>query len=102
MIIAHKGTGTNDGVLFECVSNSSLFGVGEITGQHGAVLTPNGNWTVRRNPSNQSGVVHVTGDLFTEEQGIYTCIIPDDNGNNITINVGIYSNGFNSKQCMLC
>lgn len=39
------------------------------------------------------------GHIVTRSlQGIYTCIIPDENGKQTYTHVGIYQNGFNSKQ----
>ena len=35
--------------------------------------------------------------LTTSFQGIYTCILPDENGVERQIHVGIYPRGFNSK-----
>lgn len=36
--------------------------------------------------------------LAIEELGIYTCVIPDENGDIQYLYVGIYQQGFNSKQ----
>ena len=33
--------------------------------------------------------------------GVYTCTIPDSNNNNIAIDFGLYSQGFNSKLVMI-
>ena len=34
---------------------------------------------------------------FSINTGIYTCNIEDSNGNNIAVNIGLYSEGFNCK-----
>ena len=35
--------------------------------------------------------------LTAADEGVYTCRIPDENGNDVDVNIGIYRNGFNSK-----
>ena len=91
-------------LVFVCVSNSSQPGVGMITGRNettltdGAPLAGGGFWRVF-NPLSRPGVLRVRprGVLTAGDQGIYTCTIPDDNGNNITINVGLYPSGFSGE-----
>ena len=39
--------------------------------------------------------------LPTDQQGIYTCRIPLQNGTETEINIGIYPSGFNSEYCSL-
>ena len=34
---------------------------------------------------------------FTLLKGVHTCSIPDSNGNNIDVHIGLYEEGFNSK-----
>ena len=89
---------------FFCVSNSSQSGVGVITGQNETTLTDwaplagGGIWRVI-NSFSRPGVLRVRlrGVLTAGDQGIYSCTIPDDNGNNITINVGLYPSGFSGE-----
>ena len=38
-----------------------------------------------------------TRNLMSDEQGVYTCRIPDEEDNLVEVNIGIYSNGFNSE-----
>ena len=38
-----------------------------------------------------------TGILNLLYSGVYTCSIADSNGNNITVHIGLYEEGFNSK-----
>ena len=100
MVIASNVTSDNR-IPFECVSNSSQSGVGEITGLNGTALTNSDGDLIRAiiSPFSRPGIVRVrvTDDLTANDQGIYTCTIPDDNGNNITMNVGLYPNGFNGE-----
>ena len=91
-------------LLFDCVSNSSQSGIGVITGQdgttltYGAALAGGGTWIVV-NPFSRPGVLRVraNGVLTAGDQGIYTCTIPDDSGNSIAINVGLYPSGFSGE-----
>ena len=104
LIIAMSSFGNS--LSFDCVSNSSQSGVGEVTGRdgtvltHGAALAGGGTWTVI-NPFSRPGVLHVHVQaifVFTvSDQGIYTCTIPDDSGNNIDISVGLYPYDFNGE-----
>ena len=105
-LIIALGSGNLDGdsLKLDCVSNSSQSGVGVITGRdgtaltNGAALAGGGTWTVV-NPFSRPGVLRVRarGVLTAGDQGIYTCTIPDDSGNSIAINVGLYPSGFSGE-----
>ena len=96
----------SDGLKLYCVSNSSQSGVGTITASNGDMFNTgiNGIWRVF-NPGNRPGFLRLQNRipsggpilLTTSDQGIYTCIIPDDEGNDIILNVGLYPNDFNGK-----
>ena len=82
-----------------CVSNSSLIGVGEITGLDRNTLTSGNGWDVN-NAANVPGFIRATNTAFTaSDQGIYTCTINDDNGNVMVFNVGLYPTAF-SGECI--
>ena len=96
----------DDGLRLYCVSNSSQSGVGTITASNGDMFNigSNGIWNVAYSGNRpgflrlQNRIVSNTPMLLTvSTQGIYTCTIPDDEGNDITLNVGLYPNDFNSK-----
>ena len=78
--------------------------MGTITLQYGTTHTPTpftagiGIWSLT-NPFSRPGVILLrTWDILTSsEQGIFTCTIPDDNGNQISLNVGLYPHGFNGE-----
>ena len=78
--------------------------MGVITGRDGSQLNTNdplsggGTWSVT-NPYSRPGVlrVWVNGVLSPGAQGVYSCTIPDDNGVLITINVGLYPNGYQGE-----
>ena len=92
----------SDGLRLDCISNSSQSGVGMITGLDGNTLPIGitGVWRVL-NASSRPGVLSLLtispSSLPAADKGIYTCIIPGNNGNQITINVGLYPSGFMSK-----
>ena len=85
-----------------CVSNSSLSGVGTITASNGETLDigSNGIWNLA-NLGTRPGFLRLQtrksmSYLLTDlDQGIYTCTIPDDNGNDFIFNVGLYPSDFN-------
>ena len=89
--------------MFECVSNSSQSGVGMITGRDGSQLnhqdplSGGGMWSIT-NPFSRPGMLRVGASaLSSGDQGVYSCTIPDDNGAMITINVGLYPNGYQGE-----
>ena len=87
----------------QCISSSTRAGVGQW-------IAPNGE-DIDRGPSDSFTII--TGDiddpgftsielqsgvsLASRDEGIYTCVIPDENGNVHYLYVGIYLRGFNSK-----
>ena len=95
----------DDGLRLYCVSNSSQSGVGTITASNGDMFNIgiNGIWRVF-NLDNRPGFLRLqtrtqptTMLLTISTQGMYTCTIPDDEGNDIILNVGLYPSDFNSK-----
>ena len=108
--IANNGliVSRNDALRVECVSNSSVAGVGSITTSDGTTLTPDTATSTLSltNPSMRPGVLRlrsiVEGEttshhLRESDQGIYTCNIPDDNGNVISFNFGLYPPEFDGE-----
>ena len=83
---------TNDGVIdFHCVSGSyhpnvgHLFDINEID-----IATSNGDPPFSF--QHTTGAIHVQSlrQLQSNEQGIYTCRIPDETGSTVNVNVGLY------------
>ena len=72
-------------------------------GTDGQAVTHNGPFQGTSNASSpgslsvQSGRSH----FLYDHQGVYTCRIPDETGEDVDINVGIYQNGFSGEQCVL-
>ena len=91
--IANNGlivSGSN-GFVFDYISNSSQSGVGMITGLGGSILQTAGL------PFNRPGIIRLEATVTASSQGIYTCTIPDSNGKQFVINVGVYPTGFSSE-----
>lgn len=87
---------SND-LWLDCSSNSSKSEVGRIIPPHNNALHP-------RFPYNRPGTLRLrkrNNSMSLELAGIYTCIIPDNNGNNISINVGLYPYGFSGESTLL-
>ena len=100
--IANNGliVSNNDGQLgLACVSSQSALGV--IMGLDGNMFTGNSVWRVGH-PYDRPGVRRLrTNDdtsLTAADQGIYTCTVPDNDGNQIVINVGLYPTGFSGEK----
>ena len=93
----------SEGLRVQCVSNSSLPGVGNITILNGSSLSYGDTdvWNIT-NPHNYPGFVgienHWQSIITSEHQGVYTCTIPDSNGNEFVFNFGLYPNGFTGKR----
>ena len=97
----------SDGLRLECVSNSSQSRVGVITWPDGSTLPLNyytPDWRLT-NPFNRPGVLRLQTDygsmMSSAVQGIYTCTIPDNNGKEYIINVGLYPSGFRGELCSM-
>ena len=87
----------------QCSSGSTVPNVGRWIAPNGNDLT---NSTVdpfrvvqgnERDPGSLI-IQQATGHIITNSfQGVYTCILPDENGMQSYIHVGIYRNGFSCK-----
>ena len=115
--IANNGliVSRSDDLRLECVSNSSVDGVGNITTSNGSILTPleYTSTLILTNPFGRHGVLRLRSVNGTSQeqtsqplpvsaQGVYTCTIPDSEGNDISLNVGLYPPGFNGEPLEYC
>ena len=94
--IANNGliVGESDGLFLDCVSNSSQSGVGLINGPDGDTLSAD-SFPRAVYSFNRPGLIRIPTSSFTaDDQGMYTCTIPDSNDNQFTINFGLYPSGF--------
>ena len=99
-LIANNGMiiSGREGLRLECVSNSSQSGLGTVTTPAGHTLSPGDttdSWSLSP-PSHTPGLLSLitSAPITPSQQGIYTCSLPDSNGNDIELNVGIYLYGF--------
>ena len=94
----------SDGLRLYCVSNSSQSGVGTITASNGSTLNFGSTdvWNLV-NLKSRPGFLRLQTprdssnnpvSLTASDQSIYTCNIPDDNGNDFIFNVGLYPYNF--------
>ena len=75
-----------DGNSFNIGQNTGVFSVGSFEGdpdQLGSL------WFRSR--------VGFENAITAADEGVYTCRIPDENGSDVDVNIGIYRNGFNSE-----
>lgn len=113
LAIAGSGSVENNSIVL--ASNTGRFGKlfclsGSLQPHVGAWLAPNGsditNSTTDRLDVNLGGEdypgsismeVEIGYSLGSNDQGVYTCTIPDENGEQQYLHVGIYSYGFNGE-----
>ena len=106
-LIANNGLliSGRDGLRLECVSNSSQSGLGTVTTPAGLTLSPGDTkqgWSLSPPPHTPGLLSLITSAPITSpQQGIYTCSLPDSNGDDIELNVGIYPNGFNGEHVII-
>ena len=90
---------------FSCLSGSKQGGVGHFIGRDGKDITYKHGDPFHvgiggiRNPG--SIQVSSADTLYATYQGIYTCRIPDETGNLVDINVGLYRYEFNSESMIM-
>ena len=73
--------------------------VGQLIGLHGTTLSSNNFFTIAHRQPGELSVENSIGSqnvLTADQEGIYTCQIPLQNGDIRDINFGVYQNGFNS------
>ena len=91
---------TDEELRLECVSDSKRPQEGDITtpANESIEINETDGSLLLTNPFQRPGVLRLRtnmNSLDASHQGMYTCIIPDSNGNIISINVGLYPHGFN-------
>ena len=109
IVIAVAATSGNR-LAFQCRSGSTNSGVGNIIGLDGVALPFDSSGagvtlnirqhspatvSVRNRAANEDA-------LTADDNGVYTCRIPDESGTIVDVNIGVYATGFNSESCQLC
>ena len=94
---------------FRCLSGSKSLDVGQLISPAGEDITFLGSdsFLVRKGGRFDPGLLHVRRvvPLRTDEQGVYTCRIPDEMGRTLDVNVALYlkdSAGINNNYLALC
>ena len=101
-ISAVLADGNNQIGTIYCSSGSQANGIGRWFAPNGVEITQSsgGSLTVVRGGGNFPSYVGLqlkTGRSFSVlEEGVYTCVIPDENGVQQTLYVGLYSQGYYS------
>ena len=106
IVIAVAATSGNQ-LLFQCRSGSTNSGVGDIIGLDGVAhpfdLEGAGvTFNIRQQSPATVSVrnrVAIEDDLTADDNGVYTCRIPDESGTIVDVNIGVYATGFNSESC---
>ena len=92
-------------VNLDCVSASTSPNVGRWLDPSGVDITNSNNdpFDVVVGNSNDPGHLSITSgsSITSDSQGVYTCVLPNTDGEDTYLNVGIYTNGFNSKESYL-
>ena len=105
-IVIARNSGTR--ISFQCRSGSTITGVGQLVCLDGNTFNVGddaGVFSVAQlgGGSGQPGSVlfrnHANNEpaLTTTDEGVYSCRIPDETGNEVDVNIGVYHNGFNSE-----
>ena len=84
------------GFLFYCRSDSMMSDVGMLIGPDETTVATGDVFTIAHKQPYQL-FVYSNNVLPASDQGVYTCRIPLQSGENRSINIGIYPSGFNSK-----
>ena len=104
IVIARDVTSGNR-ILFQCRSGSTMTGVGHLVDLDGNTFNigqNSGVFSVENTGSGSNpGSVHFRNRVGAEtltaaHEGVYSCRIPDETGNVVDVNIGVYRNGFNS------
>ena len=79
---------------FRCLSGSSSENVGQLINPNSDDITflDSDHFLVRKGGRYDPGLVHIlrVAPVGKEEQGVYTCRIPDERGVTVDVNVGLY------------
>lgn len=87
----------------QCISGSSAANVGQWIAPNGGGIAggPSDSFTIITGDADDPGFTSVElkdgVSLASRDQGVYSCVIPDENGNVHYLYVGLYLRGFNSK-----
>ena len=87
----------------QCISGSSAASVGQWIAPNGGGIDggPSDSFTIITGDADDPGFVSIElkdgVSLTSRDQGVYSCVNPDESGNLHYLYVGLYLRGFNSK-----
>ena len=105
IVIAQDVTSGNR-IRVQCRSGSTDFEVGQFVDRNGMSHDIPGNTGVfdLQRSGTQQGTLQFLNRAgndpvltAADDNGVYTCRIPDESGAMVDVNIGVYANGFNSK-----
>ena len=102
-LVISSSPGSGRRFFFECRSNSSNVGVGDLIGLNGSPIVDEDNNFFDFQPTVRGGEISIENVVGSEtllpasEQGVYTCCMPFEGGGEGEFNIGIYPNGFSSE-----
>ena len=102
-IIRDVSTGLR--IYWQCRSGSTMTGVGQLVDLDGNTFNIGEDSRVFRveNTRGEPGtvsfqnVIDIEPALGADDEGVYSCRIPDESGAMVDVNIGVYQNGFNSE-----
>ena len=105
IVIARSVAFNGNYIRVQCRSGSVDFEVGQFVDLDGTSHDIPGNTGVfsLQRSGTQRGTLQFLNRAGTEpvltddDNGVYTCCIPDENGTMVDVNIGIYANGFDSE-----
>ena len=108
IVIAQDVT-SGDRISWQCRSGSTMTGVGQLVGLDGDTFNigeDSGVFSVYALGyyyGGQPGSVRFRNSAYyapaltADDEGVYSCRIPDETGNGVDVNIGVYRNGFSSE-----
>ena len=85
-------------VEFYCISNSTLSGVGDLVLPDGSIIhSDSSGLSVERLPFS---TLHIQVSNSLAATGLYTCKLPDSNGNTLETTIGLYNGTLGKLTCV--
>ena len=85
-------------VEFYCISNSTLSGIGDLVIPDGSIHhTDSSGLSVERLPFS---TLHIQVSNSLAVTGLYTCRLPDSNGNSLETTIGLYNRTLGEFTCV--
>ena len=105
-LVIATNTNNDNRLRVFCRSDSMTANVGEFIGLDGTAISNNSFFLIERSQPGEITLVNRHPDQSTitsNEQGVYTCRIPDSTNTMRDVNIGIYVTGYNSEfTTLLC